>query len=174
MRKSAKLLSLILALAMVLSLGCVSFAASDDWGEYQDYIYSYAEAGAPNPEDAVEMADAIYACEDMDDIKAASNIQVFFDVLGALDFDEWIAAGKPEADMSAGGGSGEASGEASGENAVVSIEAGKVTYIADGVEQTAEVGEGQTAYLILPAPVGDDAPQDKSPGEDTYSQRGNP
>lgn len=149
MKKSAKLLSLILALAMVLSLGCVSFAADGDWGEYQDYIYSYAEAGAPNPEDAVEMADAIYACEDMDDIKAASNIQVFFDVLGALDFDEWIAAGKPEADMSAGGGSGEASGEASGENAVVSIEAGKVTYIADGVEQTAEVGEGQTAYLSV-------------------------
>ncbi len=156
MGKTTKILSLFLVLAMALSLGCVSFAADSDWSEYQDYIYSYAEAGAPNPEDAVEMADAIYACEDMDGIRAASNIQVFFDVLGALDFDEWIAAGKPEADMS-GGASGEASGEASGdpseepagENAVISITDSAVTYVANGEEKTADIAEGQTAYLSV-------------------------
>ncbi len=154
MGKTSKILSLVLVFAMALSLGCVSFAADSDWSEYQDYIYSYAEAGAPNPEDAVEMADAIYACKDMDDIRSASNIQVFFDVLGALDFEDWLAAGKPEADMNggAGGGSGEASGEASGEggeNAVISIAAGEIRYVSDGVEKTAEIGEGQTAYLSV-------------------------
>ncbi len=156
MGKASKLLSLILVFAMALSLGCVSFAADSDWGEYQDYIYSYAEAGAPNPEDAVEMADAIYACEDMDGIRAASNIQVFFDVLGALDYDAWLAAGKPEADMggsssgdASGEPSGEASGEASGENAVISVASGEISYISDGVEKTATIGEGQTAYLSV-------------------------
>ena len=156
MGKASKLLSLILVFAMALSLGCVSFAADSDWGEYQDYIYSYAEAGAPNPEDAVEMADAIYACEDMDGIRAASNIQVFFDVLGALDYDAWLAAGKPEADMggsssgdASGEPSGEASGEASSENAVISIASGEISYISDGVEKTATIGEGQTAYLSV-------------------------
>jgi len=149
MRKSNKVLSLILAFAMLLSLGCVSYAANDEWAEYQDYIYSYAEAGAPNPEDAVEMADAIYACSNMDDIKAATGIQVFFDVLGALDYDEWIAAGKPAADMNGGGSSsGEASGEA-GENAVISIASGEISYVSDGVEQTAAIADGQTAYLTV-------------------------
>lgn len=155
MGKTTKILSLFLVLAMALSLGCVSFAADSDWSEYQDYIYSYAEAGAPNPEDAVEMADAIYACEDMDGIRAATGIQVFFDVLGALDFDEWVAAGKPEADMNGGSGSasGEASGEASdevgGSNAVISVTDSVVTYVANGEEKTAEIGEGQTAYLSV-------------------------
>ena len=153
MKKSAKLLSMVLALAMLLSLGSVSLAADGDWAEYQQYVISYAVAGAPTEADAESMSDMILACADMDDIAACADIQVFFEVLGALDFDAWVAAGKPDADM-AGSASGEAdaSGEASGEageNAVVSVSDTEVVYISDGEELTAAIGEGQYAYLSV-------------------------
>ena len=152
MKTTRKILSVLMALAMILSLSCVAFA--DDWSEYQDYVYAYAEAGAPNPEDTVEMSEAIYGSANMDDIKAAPAIQVFFDVLGALDYDSWIAAGKPASDMSgsASAETADASGEVSGEvgvNSVVSVASDEIVYVSDGVEMTAAIGDGQYAYLTV-------------------------
>ena len=196
MKKISKLLSLVMAFAMLLSLGCVSFAA-DDWSEYQDYVYAYAEAGAPNPEDAEPMHEAIYGSANMAEMSAVSELGVFFQVIGVLDYDAWLAAGKPAAEpgsssSSASGeaseepaaeeaaseepasgepaaeesASGEASGESSsasaepeplygelegeaGDNAVVSYQADKVVYVSEGQQLTAEIGEGQYAYLTV-------------------------
>lgn len=183
MKKISILFSLVLTFAMLLSLGSVSLAA-DDWSEYQDYVYAYAEAGAPNPEDAIPMHEAIYACSTMEDMSAVSQLGVFFQVIGVLDYDSWLDAGKPEATPDAGGSSGEpseepaaeaaseepkddASGEASaeaskepeplygelegeaGDNAVVSYQSDKVVYVSDGKEMTAEIGEGQYAFLTV-------------------------
>ena len=178
MKKFNKILSLVLAFAMVLSLGCVSFAA-DDWSEYQAYVYAYAEAGAPNPEDAVPMHEAIYGAANMEEMLAITELGVFFQVIGVLEYDAWIAAGKPAAEPGSSDASGEASeepaeeaetdasGEASsdaskepeplygeltepaGDNAVVSYQADKVVYVSDGKEATVEIGEGQYAYLTV-------------------------
>ena len=188
MKRTSILLSLVLVFAMVLSLGSVCLAA-DDWSEYQAYVYAYAEAGAPNPEDAEPMYEAIYGCSNMEEMNAVSELGVFFQVIGVLDYDAWLAAGKPAAeagssDSASGEASGEpaeeaaseepaaetsASGEASGDssasaepeplygelegqpgdNAVVSYQADKVVYVSDGKELTAEIGEGQYAYLTV-------------------------
>ena len=178
MKKFNKILSLVLAFAMVLSLGCVSFAA-DDWSEYQAYVYAYAEAGAPNPEDAIPMHEAIYGAANMEEMLAITELGVFFQVIGVLEYDAWIAAGKPAAEPGSSDASGEASeepaeeaetgasGEASsdaskepeplygeltepaGDNAVVSYQADKVVYVSDGKEATVEIGEGQYAYLTV-------------------------
>ena len=196
MNRTSKLLSLVLAFAMLLSLGCVSYAA-DDWSEYQNYVYAYAEAGAPTPEDAEPMHEAIYGAADMAEMSAITELGVFFQVLGVLDYDAWLAAGKPAAEPEASaaasgeasaepaaeepaaeapaaeaaapaepagpaGASGEASsasaepeplygeleGEA-GDNAVVSYQADRVVYVSEGEELTAEIGEGQYAYLTV-------------------------
>ncbi len=186
MKITNKLLALALALTMLLSLGSAALAANDDWADYQKYVYSFAEAGAPTPEDAQSMADIINACGTMDELLAAEELGVFFAVMGTLDYDAWIAAGKPaEGEIGGGSGSGEASGDATGEaseepasqeasgeasgsgsgeaeapaygelaepagkNAVVSYQEDSVTYVSDGKEVTAPIGEGQTAYLSV-------------------------
>ena len=49
MKKIRKLLTLVLAIAMILSLGSSALASNDDWADYQQYVYSFAAAGAPTP-----------------------------------------------------------------------------------------------------------------------------
>ena len=150
MKKFNKILSLVLAFAMVLSLGCVSFAA-DDWSEYQDYVYSYAVAGAPNPEDAIPMQEAIYACANMDDMLAVSELGVFFQVIGVLEYDAWIAAGKPAAEAGASDASGEASEEPAAEEASEEPSAsGEASSEASGEADAPLYGE-------LAEPAGDNA-----------------
>ncbi len=144
-----KIISLCLAVAMLLSLGVVAVAADDSWAEYQEYVIGYAVSGAPTEDDAVSMTEIIMACEDMDDISAASDIQVFFEVLGALDYDAWIAAGKPASSDVGGADESAGSDEISGENSVVSVSDTSVTYISNGEEITVAIAEGQTAYLTV-------------------------
>ena len=61
MKKIRKLLTLVLAIAMILSLGSSALASNDDWADYQQYVYSFAAAGAPTPKDAASMAAIISA-----------------------------------------------------------------------------------------------------------------
>ncbi|MCC8357391.1 MAG: hypothetical protein LJU34_06060 [Oscillospiraceae bacterium] len=154
MKKFTKLLSLCLAVAMLLGLSVTAFAAEDDWVDYQQYVISYAEAGAPTEEDAVSMTEIIMACEDMDDIAAASEIQVFFEVLGALDYDAWVAAGQPEAgDMDSS-----ASGEASDE--VGTAEAASDEASGEASDEASSEASGETtapAYGDLEEEAGDNA-----------------
>ena len=178
MKTMQKLLTVVLALAMLASLGSTAFAAGSDWADYQQYVIGYAVAGAPEEADAVSMTEIINGCATMDELLAAEELGVFFNVLGVLEYDAWVAAGKPASDA-AGDASGEASddasdeasgeasddasGEASGEtgplygdlegpagdNAVVSYHEDAVVYVSDGVEQTVAIGEGQSAYLSV-------------------------
>lgn len=186
-KTTGKLLSLALAIVLLLSLGSSALAAGDDWADYQQYLCNFAAVGAPLPEDAESMAAVINGCATMDELLAAPELGVFFQILGALDYDAWVAAGKPAEGEPGAGGSGEASGDASGEaseeesavpeqhpsgeasgssaepappaygemtgpagaNAVVSYQEGSVTYVSDGKEMTAAIGEGQTAYLSV-------------------------
>ena len=153
MTKITKILSLVLVVAMVLSLGCVSFAA-DDWSEYQDYVYAYAEAGAPNPEDAIPMHEAIYACTNMDEMLAVSELGVFFQVIGVLQYDAWLAAGKPAAEPGSSDASGEPSGEASEEPAAEEpAAAGDASGEASGDASK----EPEPLYGELAEPAGDNA-----------------
>ena len=153
MTKITKLLSLVLVVAMVLSLGCVSFAA-DDWSEYQDYVYAYAEAGAPNPEDAIPMHEAIYACANMDEMLTVSELGVFFQVIGVLQYDAWLAAGKPAAEPGSSDASGEPSGEASEEPAAEEpAAAGDASGEASGDASK----EPEPLYGELAEPAGDNA-----------------
>ena len=118
MKKIRKLLTLVLAIAMILSLGSSALASNDDWADYQQYVYSFAAAGAPTPEDADSMAAIIFGCGTMDELLAAEELGVFFAVMGAMDYDAWAAAGRPaEGSPAAGGSSREASGETSDEPA---------------------------------------------------------
>ena len=153
MKKFNKILSLVLAFAMVLSLGCVSFAA-DDWSEYQDYVYAYAEAGAPNPEDAIPMQEAIYGCTNMDEMLAVSELGVFFQVIGVMEYDAWIAAGKPAAEP----GSSDASGEASEEPAAeAASEEPAADSSASGEASSDASAEPEPLYGELAEPAGDNA-----------------
>ena len=95
MKTTKKLLSLALAAAMLLSLGCAAFAAADDWADYQQYVISYAVAGAPTEEDAADMSALILACDDMDALLAVEDLGVFFAVLGCMEYEDWVAAGSP-------------------------------------------------------------------------------
>ena len=149
MKKFNKILSLVLAFAMVLSLGCVSFAA-DDWSEYQAYVYAYAEAGAPNPEDAIPMHEAIYGAANMEEMLAVSELGVFFQVIGVLEYDAWIAAGKPAADAGSSA-SGEASEEPA-EEAPAEADSG-----ASGEASSDASAEPEPLYGELTEPAGDNA-----------------
>ena len=118
MKLRNKLLALAMVCAMLLSLGTAAFAAPGDWADYQQYLCNFAAAGAPLPEDADSMAAVIHGCADMDALLAAPELGVFFQVLGALDYDAWVAAGKPATgEPSPGGSSGEPSADASEEPA---------------------------------------------------------
>ncbi len=152
MTKTSKILSLVLAVAMLLSLGCVSFAA-DDWSEYQDYVYAYAEAGAPNPEDAIPMQEAIYGCSTMEEMLAVSELGVFFQVIGVLEYDAWLAAGKPAAEP----GSSNASGEASEEPAAEASEEPAAETSASGEASGDASKEPEPLYGELTEPAGDNA-----------------
>ena len=152
MTKLSKILSLVLAVAMLLSLGCVSFAA-DDWSEYQDYVYAYAEAGAPNPEDAIPMQEAIYGCSTMEEMLAVSELGVFFQVIGVLEYDAWLAAGKPAAEP----GSSNASGEASEEPAAEASEEPAAETSASGEASGDASKEPEPLYGELTEPAGDNA-----------------
>ncbi len=152
MTKMSKILSLVLAVAMLLSLGCVSFAA-DDWSEYQDYVYAYAEAGAPNPEDAIPMQEAIYGCSTMEEMLAVSELGVFFQVIGVLEYDAWLAAGKPAAEP----GSSNASGEASEEPAAEASEEPAAETSASGEASGDASKEPEPLYGELTEPAGDNA-----------------
>ena len=152
MKKFNKILSLVLAFAMVLSLGCVSFAA-DDWSEYQAYVYAYAEAGAPNPEDAIPMQEAIYGAANMEEMLAVSELGVFFQVIGVLEYDAWIAAGKPAAEAGASDAS-DASGEAAEETASAEADASASGEASSDASSSDEPGP---LYGELTEPAGDNA-----------------
>ena len=154
MKKFSKLLSLVLTIAMVLSFGCVSFAA-DDWSEYQAYVYAYAEAGAPNPEDAVPMYEAIYGSANMEELSSVSELGVFFQVLGVLEYDAWLAAGKPAAEAGASDASGEASEEPAAEEAASEEPAADAS--ASGEASSSASAEPEPLYGELTEPAGDNA-----------------
>ncbi len=172
MKRFNKILSLVLAFAMVLSLGCVSFAA-DDWSDYQAYVYAYAEAGAPNPEDAIPMQEAIYGAADMAEMSAISELGVFFEVIGVLDYDAWIAAGKPAATPDSGDSS--ASGEASEEPAeeVASEEPAEEAASGEASGETSNASaEPEPLYGELTEPAGDNAVVSYQEGSVTYVSDG--
>ena len=154
MKLTKKLLSLALALTMLLSLGSAALAANDDWADYQQYIISFAVAGAPTEADAADMANIISSCATMDELLAAEQLGVFFAVMGAMDYDAWVAAGKPaEGAPAAGGSSDEASGEASVD---ASGEASEES--ASGEASGSASGEAEPpAYGDLAEPAGDNA-----------------
>ena len=118
MKLRSKLLALAMAGAMLLSLGTAALAAGGDWADYQQYLCNFAAVGAPLPEDAEAMASVIDGCATMDELLAAPELGIFFQVLGAMDYDAWAAAGRPSTgEPQAGGASGEASADASEEPA---------------------------------------------------------
>ena len=152
MKKFNKILSLVLAFAMVLSLGCVSLAA-DDWSEYQAYVYSYAEAGAPNPEDAEPMYEAIYGASTMEELLAVSELGVFFQVIGVMEYDAWVAAGKPAGEAASdASASGEASEEAASEEPAADASAS-----GEASSDTSASAEPEALYGELTEPAGDNA-----------------
>ena len=153
MKTTKKLLALAMALAMLLSLGTAALAAESDWADYQQYVISYAVKGAPTEADAADMSAKITACATMDELIAVEDLGVFFNVLGALDYDGWVAAGKPaEGEMGGGSGSGEASGDASGESSEEPAEE------ASGEASGSASGEAAPpAYGDLAEPAGDNA-----------------
>ncbi|MGM9614293.1 MAG: hypothetical protein ACI3W7_02020 [Oscillospiraceae bacterium] len=150
MKTTKKLLALVLALTMILSLGSAALAADSDWADYQQYIISFATAGAPTEADAEDMANIINGCSTMDELLAAEQLGVFFAVMGALPYDDWAAAGKPaEGAPAAGGSSDEASGEPSEEPAEES---------ASGEASGSASGEAEApAYGDLEGEPGDNA-----------------
>lgn len=141
MKTIKKLLALVLALTMILSLGSAALAADSDWADYQQYIISFAAAGAPTEADAEDMANIINGCSTMDELLAAEQLGVFFAVMGALPYDDWAAAGKPaEGAPAAGGSSDEASGEAS-EEPVAESASGEASGSASGEAEAPAYGD---------------------------------
>lgn len=87
-------------------------AEGDDFEEWKAYLAEYAVNGAPDPAEGQEVADAILASATVDDVMAVPQTTVFFSGIGALEFDAWVAAGKPAADIAnMGSPTGEPSGE---------------------------------------------------------------
>ena len=92
--------------------------AGDDFAQYKAYFGEYAAAGAPNAEEAANMAALIDACESFADIEAIPQSTVLFEAVGVLTYDAWLAAGKPAAEATGIGSEADkqgASGESSGE-----------------------------------------------------------
>ncbi len=154
MKRTSILLSLVLAFAMVLSLGSVCLAA-DDWSEYQAYVYAYAEAGAPNPEDAEPMYEAIYGAGNMEEMSAVSELGVFFQVIGVLDYDAWLAAGKPAAEAGSDSASGEATEEPAAEEAATEEPSAEAS--ASGEASSSASAEPEALYGELEGEPGDNA-----------------
>lgn len=97
-------------------------AAEGDLDSYKTYILAYAKAGAPNEEEAANVENLVKKCATVEEVEAIPQFTVLFENVGVLRFDEWVAAGCPEADTSnmtmgdpSAGGSGEPSGEPTGE-----------------------------------------------------------
>ncbi len=162
MKTTKKLLSLALAAAMLLSLGCAAFAAADDWADYQQYVISYAVAGAPTEEDAADMSALILACDDMDALLAVEDLGVFFAVLGCMEYEDWVAAGSPAegtlgasgeaSDDASGEPSGEASDDASGEPSGEVDEAAYKAYLKEFVASVgANAGVEEEFYAVIDA-----------------------
>ena len=155
MKTTKKLLSLALALAMLLSLGSAALAAGGDWADYQQYIVSFAVAGAPTEADAADMTAKIEACGTMDEMLAVEDLGVFFAVLGAMEYDDWVAAGSPADGGMEAGANSSASGEASGESA-----ADDASGEASGESASGESSSGEPAapaYGDLAGVPGDNA-----------------
>ena len=96
-------------------------AAEDTFAAWKEYAAAYATAGAPTEEEKTSVAESILACATYEEVTEISVMTVLLENL-ILPYEEWVAAGMPEADLSnvqAGdpGASGEASGEASAEPA---------------------------------------------------------
>lgn len=98
MKKSSRILAVAAVICLILSIGSYGLAADDDWADYQQYVISFAIAGAPTEADAEEFTNTILGCPDMDSLLAGTGMGVIFDVMGALSFSDWTAAGKPTAD----------------------------------------------------------------------------
>ncbi len=99
-----------------------SDAAEGDLEAYKTYVIAYAAAGAPDEEEAANVEALVNACTTAEEIEAISQLTVLYENAGVLTYDEWVAAGCPEADTSSmvagdpnAGASGEGSGEPSGE-----------------------------------------------------------
>ena len=95
-------------------------AAEGDLDGYKAYILAYAAAGAPNEEEAANVEALVNACATVEEVEAIPQFTVLFENAGVLHFDEWVAAGCPEADtsnmtMGDPSASGEGSGEPTGE-----------------------------------------------------------
>ena len=95
-------------------------AAEGDFDTYKAYVIAYAAAGAPTEEEAKNVEDMINGCATVEDLEAIPQLTVLFANAGVLHFDEWVAAGCPEADtsnmtMGDPSASGEGSGEPTGE-----------------------------------------------------------
>ena len=133
---------------MLLS-GVSAFAADSDWDSYQQYVISFAAAGAPNEEALEEFTATILSCGDMTSLLAGTGMGVIFEVMGALEYDAWLAAGKPAAntdgitpDEDAAGDTADAEkeeGVPAGENVTVDLVIGGVSvtltvYEFDGVQ----------------------------------------
>ena len=143
-----KIIAVALSLCMLLS-GVSAFAADSDWDSYQQYVISFAAAGAPNEEALDEFTATILSCGDMTSLLAGTGMGVIFEVMGALEYDAWLAAGKPAANTDGITPDEEAAGEAAetektegapaGENATVELVIGGVSvtltvYEFDGVQ----------------------------------------
>ena len=112
----AKVLSLILVLALMLSVG--AFAADVTWKDYQDYLIEAAGGNAPDLDEFKGQVEAIGSWDEMP--LDQSPWDQFFTTLGLSTWDEFVEAGgvgkQSAVSGSMGGASGEASsGEPSGE-----------------------------------------------------------
>ena len=95
-------------------------AAEGDFDTYKAYVIAYAAAGAPTEEEKANVEGMISACASVEELEAIPQLTVLFENAGVMHFDEWVAAGCPEADtsnmtMGDPSASGEGSGEPTGE-----------------------------------------------------------
>ena len=107
-----KILTLVLALCMVLSLGTAAFAAGATWADYQAYLIEKAGANAPDLAEFEAQVMAIKSWEELD--QTVSPWDQMFTTIGLSTWEEFQAGVVKESAV-AGTASGEAAGEASGE-----------------------------------------------------------
>ena len=73
-------------------------AAEGDWAAYQEYVCTMAGAGAPTEDEAAAVAELVNACTDMAELEAVSQMTVLFENGVIMTYEDWVAAGCPEAD----------------------------------------------------------------------------
>ena len=87
-------------------------AEGDDFQEWLAYLADYAAAGAPTEDEGNAVKASIMACASEEEVDAIAQMTVLFGDVGVLRFADWVAAGKPEADIAnMGSPTGEMSGE---------------------------------------------------------------